>query len=162
MNKVNEDIINQFGKKLRVRVNGIYIKDNSILLINHRSLTPSGYFWSPPGGGMEYGSSAIENLEREFLEETGLEVKVGEFLFVHEYLNVPLHAIELFFSVVMINGELVKGFDPEMPHNRQIISDSKWMNIQEIKKIDKGNKHQVFDLIEDLGQLTKLKGYFIL
>jgi 8-oxo-dGTP diphosphatase len=160
MYKGDEDIIKNFGGKLRVRVNGICIEDEKILLIKHESLSPSGYFWSPPGGGMEYGASASENLEREFFEETGLEVKVGELLFVHEYLNVPLHAIELFFSVVKIKGVLILGLDPEMPHNRQIISDIKWMDIKEIKKIDKGNRHQVFELIDDLGQLMTLKGYF--
>jgi 8-oxo-dGTP diphosphatase len=160
MGRLDKDIITHFGKKLRVRVNGIYINDGKILLIKHKSLGPSGFFWSPPGGGMEFGSSATDNLEREFFEETGLKIKVGDFLFVHEYLNVPLHAIELFFSVVKINGRLSMGMDPEMPHDRQIISEIKMMDIEEIKMLDKKNRHQVFEMCKNLNDLLMLKGYF--
>jgi 8-oxo-dGTP diphosphatase len=159
MNRVDEDIIAHFGNKLRVRVNGIYIENGKILLIKHKNLGPTGVFWSPPGGGMDYGLSAIDNLEKEFFEETGLEAKVGEFLFVHEYLNVPLHAIELFFSVVHVNGQLSMGFDPEIPTDRQIISEIRMMGMGEIKLIEKRSRHQVFEICETLDGLIGLKGY---
>jgi 8-oxo-dGTP diphosphatase len=154
------DIVSNFGNRLRIRVNGICVQDQKILLVKHQSIGPAGFFWSPPGGGMEFGSSASENLEREFQEETGLKVKVEELLFVHEFLNVPLHAIELFFSVVIVHGNLTVGYDPELSHEQQIITELKWMNIAEVKGIDKINRHQVFDLCEQLDDLFNLKGYF--
>lgn len=160
MDRSSDDILKHFGERLRIRVNGILIENNKILLIKHRFQGPSGFFWSPPGGGMEYGSSAEENLKREIYEETGLKVKVGEFLFVHEFLNVPLHAIELFFSVDMNSGNLGLGYDPEMTPENQILTEIKWMSIEEIKSFEKSNRHQIFDLCDNLDDLIKIKGYF--
>ena len=70
-----------------------------MLLVNHHSLNKGNDFWAPPGGGMDFGQSAEENLQREFLEDTGLKVDVEKFLCIHEYLKAPLHAIELIFKV---------------------------------------------------------------
>lgn len=129
-------------------------------MIKHKYHEPLGFFWSPPGGGMDYGASAVDNLKREFKEETGLTVKVGKFLFVHEFLNVPLHAIELFFLIDQFKGTISKGYDPEIPHDRQIIQDIKFMEFDVIKKIDKKNRHQVFELCNNLDDLLNLGGYF--
>src|SRR5205814_2113551 len=92
-----DHLIEIFGNKLRVRVCGICIKDQTILLIKHKYLGPKNELWAPPGGGLNFGENARTSLEREFKEETGLNVRVEDFLFIHEFLNPPLHAIELFF-----------------------------------------------------------------
>ena len=106
MNRIREKIVEQFGNKLRIRVCGLCIEDEEILLVNHHSLNKNGDFWGPPGGGMDFGQSAEENLKREFIEETGLNIEIERFLFVHEYLSPPLHAIELVFKVKRIDGTL--------------------------------------------------------
>jgi len=71
-------------------------------MASHHSLGESGILWAPPGGGMDFGQSVEENLTREFREETGLKVEVKRFLFINEFLAVPLHAVELFFEVTRI------------------------------------------------------------
>lgn len=159
MKNIKDEIVKTFGKRLRVRVNGLYIEDGKILLIRHKSLGPSGIFWSPPGGGMEFGESAEANLQREFLEETGLTVKVEKFLFVHEFLDVPLHAVELFFSVKKIGGEMALGADPEMTRANQIIAEVKMLDFEEIKKMPADNVHQVFQLCDNVNDLMNLSGY---
>ena len=67
--KISKEIESKFGHHLRIRVNGVLIEGNKILLVKHR-MGSSRDFWSTPGGGMQFGSSAQENLVREFLEET--------------------------------------------------------------------------------------------
>ena len=62
MDKIQERIVEEFGNKLRIRVCGICIEEDRILLINHHSLNKGGDFWAPPGGGMEFGFSSEENL----------------------------------------------------------------------------------------------------
>ena len=114
MSDIKKRIVEHFGNRLRVRVCGICIEDQKVLLINHHSLNQNGDFWSPPGGGMDYSENAEECLKREFQEETGVEIEIEKFLFVHEYLSPPLHAIELFFLVKRISGEIELGYDPEM------------------------------------------------
>lgn len=160
MEREKEAFIKTFGNRLRIRVNGIYVESDQVLMIRHRAVGEKGEFWSPPGGGMEFGSSATENLEREFIEETGLRVKVERLLFVHEYLNVPLHAVELFFFVSKIDGEIIKGTDPEMDAQNQIISEVKFMSMKEIKSLDRSNRHQAFDLCDNIDDLLQLRGYY--
>jgi 8-oxo-dGTP diphosphatase len=75
-----------YGNKVRVRACGIVIRDNSLLMVNHLGLT-KGNFWCPPGGGVEFGQSVEDTLIKEFLEETGLNIRCGQFLFGCEYIK---------------------------------------------------------------------------
>ena len=154
-----KDIEDKFGGRLRTRVNGILIQNDCLLLIKHR-MGNENYFWSVPGGGMEYGSSAIENLKREFLEETGLIIKVNDFLFAYEYLKPPLHALELFFNVEAIGGELNLGIDPEMSEDGQLITEIAYLNIEKLEVIKKEDKHALFWGIKSFKEIGLWKGYF--
>jgi 8-oxo-dGTP pyrophosphatase MutT (NUDIX family) len=62
------------------RVAGIAIFDGKILL--HK--TEDDQFWSLPGGRVEMFEFSKETLLREMMEETGLEVKVGELRWIVE------------------------------------------------------------------------------
>ena len=155
---MEKKIIEKFGNRLRVRVCGILIEHDSILLVRHRSISKKGILWAPPGGGMHFGESAEESLEREFEEETGLKVKVVRFLFTHEFLDPPLHAIELFFEVKKIAGVLRKGSDPEMNIDEQIIEQVSFLEIDKMKKIHADSLHYVLRNIGQLEDFFKLKG----
>lgn len=160
MKDIRKRIVEEFGNKLRVRVCGICVRENSVLLINHHSLNEEGDFWGPPGGGMDFGKSAKENLKREFIEETGLEISVERFLFVHEYLSPPLHAIELIFLIKEIGGQLEVGTDPEMNENEQIIQNVAFVPFQKVKKMKKGSVHQLFENVSSLEELLELQGFY--
>ena len=161
MNRIRERIVEQFGNKLRIRVCGLCIEGEKILLINHHSLNKSGDFWGPPGGGMDFEQSAEENLKREFLEETGLIVEIEKFLFVHEYLSPPLHAIELVFKVKRIDGNLNIGFDPELQKDEQIIKNVRFIPFNKIIDLGKDNIHQMFINVRNISDIDDLKGYFL-
>ena len=88
-----------FGNKTRIRVCGILIENDEILLVKHKGLGEKGYLWSPPGGEPRFSEDLESALKREFFEETGLLVEVESFLFLFEFIDVPLHAVELFFLV---------------------------------------------------------------
>jgi ADP-ribose pyrophosphatase YjhB (NUDIX family) len=118
-------------------------------LINHTGLNESDEFWSPPGGGLQFGETIEECLKREFLEETNTVVSVGKFLKIREFIEPPLHAIELYYEVIIESGNVEKGFDPEM--GEQIIKDIQWLNFEEVLRKGEGNfsgvLEEVFDLI---------------
>jgi 8-oxo-dGTP diphosphatase len=57
----------------RVTVKGVYIQDGKILLIKESGKL-SGR-WELPGGGLDFGESIKEGLEREIKEETGLKLR---------------------------------------------------------------------------------------
>lgn len=157
--KISKEIESTFGNRLRVRVNGVLIEDEKILLVQHQ-MGNGRLFWSTPGGGMEFGSSAKENLSREFREETGLEIEPQDFLFVHEFLSPPLHAIECFFTVKRTSGSAVLGKDPELAVENQILLELKWMTLKEVHALGNDSIHQIFIGIKSLSELVLCKGYF--
>ncbi|EON76288.1 NUDIX hydrolase family protein [Lunatimonas lonarensis] len=159
MPNIKKEIEEKFGNRLRTRVNGILVRDNKILMIKHR-MGEGRFFWNVPGGGMKYGSSAPENLIREFKEETGLHIQVDEYLFLHEFLEPPLHAIELYFAVSVVGGKLELGKDPELDGNSQLISEIQFLGVDDIEKISNKEKHAMFWGIKSADDLGKWKGYF--
>jgi 8-oxo-dGTP diphosphatase len=161
MNEFNKEVISVFGNKLRVRVCGVCIKADEILLIKHKSLGNKNIFWAPPGGGIQFGESAEEALVREFKEETGLDIEVLQFLFVHEFLEVPLHSVELFFEIKITGGELIKGHDPEMSSNKQIITEVRYISFKEIEGMDRDRLHNMFNLSKKPSEILNLKGYYL-
>lgn len=157
--KISKEIESKFGHQLRTRVNGILIEEEKILMARHR-MGNGRDFWSTPGGGMIYGTHAMDNLKREFMEETGLEIEVLEFLFIHEFLDPPLHALEYFFLIKRTGGDAVLGKDPELEDAHQILAEIRWMGIDEIRSVDKNSLHRIFWEIKSLSELGLCKGYF--
>lgn len=156
---ITKEIEAKFGNQLRTRVNGILIENENLLMVKHQ-MGNGRIFWSVPGGGMDFGTSAIENLQREFLEETNLVVEVGEYLFVHEYLVPPLHALEHFFLVKRISGKVKLGKDPELSGDNQILQEISWKTISDVKNIANESLHQVFWGINSFSELGLWRGYF--
>lgn len=159
MEKARQEVLRLYGNQLRLRVCGICVQNNRILLLRHRGINPSGTFWCPPGGGMQFGETTHEALVREFKEETGLEVAVLDLRFINEFMQPPLHALELFFEVKITGGQATIGTDPEMPANQQIIEEMRWMTFEEIKQYPISEMHSSFQHCHSLTDLTKLSGY---
>lgn len=115
-----------------------------------------GSLWAPPGGGVEFGETQENALKREFREETGLEIDVVRFSFGCEYIRTPLHAIELFYEVTAIAGELKVGYDPEL----QLIQDAKFLSNAEIERIAGDEKHGIFKFANGANNLKLLSGFY--
>ena len=147
-----------YGNRVRSRVCGLCWQGEELLLVNHCGLYDYD-FWAPPGGGIEFGQSIEMNLAREFEEETGLKVEVVEFLFACEFIQPPLHAIELFFEVRILGGSLTVGHDPEMGKKQQIIKEVKYLSEIEIAAIPERQKHGLFKAAKSFKNVRSLKGY---
>jgi len=156
---VEKEVEKIYGHRVRVRVCGICIVNNKILLIQHRAIGEKGSLWAPPGGGLDFGETAEDTLIREYKEETGLDISVKEFLFVNEYLFSPLHSIELFFRVEILGGTMSKGFDPEMSDQKQIIQALRYWEFQEITSQEPLLFHSVIRNISSAEELLKKRGY---
>ncbi|MFZ6011570.1 MAG: NUDIX domain-containing protein [Bacteroidota bacterium] len=152
---MHKDIAKVYGNKVRLRACGLCWNDGSLLMVNHKLITPTN-FWAPPGGGIEFGMLAEETLKKEFREETGLIVAPGKFLFGCEFIQDPLHSVELFFEVRVLSGKLITGSDPELP----IIKDVKFMNSDEIQGLPPHELHGIFQVVQELDELKTLSGFY--
>lgn len=124
-----------FRDRLRVRVCGILIQDDAILLAQIHSPVVDDLVWTPPGGGLEFGEHMKDCLKREFAEETNLQVNVKDLVHINELVEDPFHAVEFYFEVTGIAGEAKKGRDPELSWNQQLLHDLKWIPLDKLEEI---------------------------
>ncbi|KAA3437984.1 NUDIX domain-containing protein [Rufibacter hautae] len=142
-----------YSSKARIRVCGLLVQDNRLLLARHKAVFGVGDYWMPPGGGLDFGEKVKDCLRREFLEETGLEVEVGRFLYLNEFLRPPLHAIELFFEVKLVSGTLALGFDPEHEPHAQLLEEVKFLTIREMFQLQREELHPILHALVNLDDL---------
>lgn len=152
---MEKEIIDVYGSQVRIRVCGLCWKDDKMLMVKHKSLKAGG-FWCPPGGGIDFNQSIHETLIREFIEETGLSVRPGAFRFGCEFIQSPLHAIELFYDIDHSEGLVQTGYDPEI----QLIEEVKYLSEEEIKAIPKANLHGIFHNHQAKLEIQKLSGFY--
>lgn len=157
--KARNEVLRLYGNRLRLRVCGLYREGNRLLMVRHRGINISDTFWCPPGGGLQFGEATREGLIREFDEETGLKIEVGEMLFVNEFREPPLHALELFFEVHAIGGRVRQGLDPEMGLDRQIIEEVRLMSFEEIKAYPPDEAHTLFRRCHSIEDVFALRGF---
>ncbi|MEM6298622.1 MAG: NUDIX domain-containing protein [Bacteroidota bacterium] len=131
-----------FKNRVRVRVGGLLRQKGQILLVRQR-VPHQENFWLPPGGGVEFGESLEAALKREFEEETGLKVKVGELVGVTEFIRSPFHAVECFYEVTKIGGTLRTGFDPEYQTDEQLIKEVRFVSEEELGSFRAEEMHEV-------------------
>lgn len=136
-----------YAGQVRVRVGGLLLHDNRLLLAAHRGLLPvEAPFWSPPGGGWQFGESLHEALVREFEEETGLAVRVGRFLHLHEFRRDGLQALELFFEVLTADDAPPAprlGHDPEHAPDAQLLTELAWHTPRQLLVLPPSHVHPV-------------------
>lgn len=98
---------------MHVRVTGVVIEDDRILLLNQD--TGAGRSWSLPGGKVEEGETLAGALVREMREETGLDVEPGRLLYVCDHLpGDGTHVVHLTFEARRTGGragEVTAGLD---------------------------------------------------
>jgi ADP-ribose pyrophosphatase YjhB (NUDIX family) len=90
------------------RVAGILISDGKVLL--QKPKDDDSYAF--PGGHVAFGETNAETLYREFREEIGVDISVGELKWVAEIFfpwdNKPCHQICLYYLINMVNKDQIK------------------------------------------------------
>ena len=110
-------------EKLRFRpaVYAIVVHENKILLLTSRS---TGLL-ALPGGGIELGEPTVEALKRELMEETGIRVDNGRFLyaddsfFYYDPSDNAYHALRFLYDCKPLNFNLVADEDVEDGENKK-------------------------------------------
>lgn len=104
------------------------IHEHRALLIK-RGSEPLKDQWSIPGGTLELGESIQEGVRRELLEETGIEVQVGELIEVFDRIfrdeagKIQYHFVIVDYLCKKISGEAQPASD---------VTDTAWVREEDL------------------------------
>lgn len=99
---------------------GVAVVDQGRVLLVKRGRDPGKGLWAVPGGKVRRGEPIAEAARREVLEETGLEVEVGEVIWVGEHLSEQHHIVLIDFAGTVTGGTLRAADDAE---------DARWVEL---------------------------------
>ena len=106
-------------------VAGIAVNAQNEVLMVQRATEPAKGFWTYPGGKLEWGETLASGLQREFKEETGLDISSQKLLSTYEIINNN-HYVILDYVVEVNDGKPVAGDDA---------ADCKWIPIDQLGSI---------------------------
>jgi 8-oxo-dGTP diphosphatase len=108
------------------------IRRGDEVLMGQRNKEPNRGLWVLPGGGVEFGESFAQTLERETLEEAGIDVAVRGVFKVYELINPPdEHRVIVYMIADYRSGEPVASSD---------LSDVRFFQKEELQAM---SKHQM-------------------
>ncbi len=127
-----------------VRPTGILIENDKILLVKQQLVERQN--WTLPGGALEYNETIEQCLVREMKEETGIDVRVKDLLYVCDrFRNLKHHIIDISFLVEKIDGKL--DFKTFSENNGELLCEIKLVPINEIQ--DYGFSQKFYGLLKN-------------
>lgn len=104
----------------------ILLQKGKVLIAKRGPGGPTAGMWEFPGGKVEIGETPEQCLEREMLEEFGIEVTIGRF-FGESVFHYHNGAIKLLAYVTSwVSGELVP----------TVHADFRWVSVDELKDFE--------------------------
>lgn len=117
----------------------ILIENDKILLIK-RGKEPFLGFFAVPGGRLEEDETIEQCAIREMEEETGLKVKLTQFIGIYsEPSRDPRKIVAVAYLAKRIGGELLAGDDA---------AEAKWFSLNELPKLAGDHKKIVIDALK--------------
>jgi 8-oxo-dGTP diphosphatase len=110
----------------RIGVGAVVVRDGSLLMIR-RNKEPYTGRWSVPGGTLERGEYLTDAVRREVLEETGIEVDVGDLLGILEWVGEPHYVILDYVATPSAATDPRPGGD---------VSEARWVPLEEVPKLE--------------------------
>lgn len=125
-------------KSFAIRVYGILISKTQQVLVSDERIKGK-YYTKFPGGGLEFGEGIRDCLIREFKEETGLDIVVGEHIYTTDYFQPsafnPAHQIISIYyfvhvedNVSLITKTTAFDFEPEQLANSNDCEVFRWVD----------------------------------
>lgn len=97
------------------------------VLLGKRDKEPGRGLWVLPGGGVAFGETFAETLQREISEEAGIEIEVDGVFNVFELINAPSeHRVIVYLNARYRSGEPIASSD---------LSDVRFFDSEELKQM---------------------------
>jgi 8-oxo-dGTP diphosphatase len=120
------------SRRQRVAVYGLcHDSDDRVLLVRAAPFLTVAGQWFLPGGGLDHGEDPASGLRREFGEETGLQVEVGDLRGVlSDVIDLPdgaeLHTIRIIYDIRSFSGALRDEVDGSSDIARWVPIEEAW------------------------------------
>lgn len=121
------------------RVAGICVENGRVLL---QTTTGEDRSFAFPGGHAAFGETNAETLVREFKEEIGADIRVGELKWVAEIFfpwgGKPCHQICLYYMVEIVNPEIPREgvfLAKEHLEGRSFDLEFHWVPLDQVRKL---------------------------
>lgn len=137
------------------RVAGICVQDGKVLL---QTTTGEDRSFAFPGGHVEFGETNAETLVREFKEEIGADIRVGELKWVAEVFfpwgDKPCHQICLYYMVSIEDANIPRDgvfLGKEHLEGRNFDLEFHWVPIEKVRDVEvyPTNARELMEKLDD-------------
>jgi 8-oxo-dGTP pyrophosphatase MutT (NUDIX family) len=125
-------------KRIRVVVLGVFLNRGRILVFQGSDKIKNETFFRPLGGGVEFGETSENALDREIKEELGLEIKDPRYLGALEnifvYQGEPGHEIVLVYDAQFADPKVYGKMDLRYVESDGEALRCQWLALEDIEK----------------------------
>jgi len=114
---------------MRVRGCAMIVRDGKLLVLAYDY--PKGRIYAIPGGGVKEGESLADSVVREYEEELGIKVSIGELCFVGDMMaQGPIkQTVHLVFEGRILSGE------PNLNHEETSAVEMLWLDLDQLDQV---------------------------
>ena len=120
-------------KEIRPVVLGIVVRNGKALVSVGYDKVKGIHFYRPVGGGIEFMEKSVHALKREFMEEIGADVTIGDFLGIEENIftfdGKKGHEVIFYYNVTLDEKDYKEIYYEEGDTKCPIC----WVDIDELK-----------------------------
>jgi ADP-ribose pyrophosphatase YjhB (NUDIX family) len=128
-----------------VRVYGILLDEGQRLLVSDEFIR-GNYITKLPGGGLEIGEGTRDGLAREFMEEAGIEVHVGDHFYTTDFFQISAfnhkdQIISIYYLVDTADTKIIQTKEKAFDFLPEQVADSngtaehlRWIPLNEISE----------------------------